>query len=152
MADELRKNGHRADFIGGSDSRMVGKQFDNIAGGSGILFPRGRKDMRSIQNNNRRSSNIDLVVYETLKHADHKIPYSDILIFTSPANVLTFLENNKIGNERVIAYGGRNHEDTKGKREFSLFILFIPSIRLDWQEASMQLQYRSWKINNCASE
>ncbi|MEM7161914.1 MAG: uroporphyrinogen-III synthase [Bacteroidota bacterium] len=115
VADELRKSGYRADFIGGSDSRMVGKQFNNMTGRAKVLFPKGKQDMRSVQHTNKRENTIDLIVYETVKHADFKIPQSDILVFTSPANVMTFLERNSIGQEKVIAYGDATMKTLKTK-------------------------------------
>ncbi len=107
-ADELRKFGKRADFIGYStDTKLTGKQFASTVGAKTVLFPQAKESMRSIQNafpNPKQT--IDLAVYETLKKNEIEIPSFDIAVFTSPSNVEAFFEKNKFSIEpKLIAMG-----------------------------------------------
>ena len=121
VADELRKYNRRADFIGATDARMVAKQFDNISGSAKVLFPRGKSDVRSIQKGLKRINNVDLIVYETLTFANYRIPESDVLVFTSPQNVLTFLEQNSFGDKRIVAYGDATYKTLKMNGATSIY-------------------------------
>lgn len=107
-ADELRKFGKRADFIGYStDTKLTGKQFASTVGTKSVLFPQAKESMRSIQQafpNPKQT--IDIAVYETLKKNEEKIPDFDIGVFTSPSNVEAFFEKNKLNPEqKIIAMG-----------------------------------------------
>ena len=56
----------------------------------------------------KRENVVDVVVYETIKHPELKMQSSafDIFVFTSPSNVETFFEKNKINTEqKVVAMG-----------------------------------------------
>jgi len=121
VADTIRKSGHRAAFIGGADSKLVTKQFENVSGARSVCYPKGMRDLRSFQDENQRVKNVDLFVYDTVKHGDFKIPKSDIIVFTSPANVLTFLEQQKITKEKVIAYGDPTMNTLKAKGVVGIF-------------------------------
>lgn len=108
-ADELRKHGRRADFIGtGNDTRLTGKKFSAMVGVKKVLFPQSKESLRSIQQQLKKDQVIDLVVYETLPNVKPATPYSsfDILIFTSPSNAEAFLKRNSVGeNQKIIAMG-----------------------------------------------
>lgn len=119
-ADEVRKYGKRADFIGSSDdTRMTGKKFAALAGNKTILFPQAKESMKTIQLQLPGGQNVkNLVVYETIKNPDLTISPDefDILVFTSPSNVDAFYEKNKISaHQKVVAMGDatanalRNH-------------------------------------------
>ncbi len=107
-ADELRKYGKRADFIGYStDTKLTGKQFASTVGNKTVLFPQAKESMRSIQQvfSNPKQC-IDLFVYQTLKKSDITIPQFDLAVFTSPSNVDAFFEKNTIhASQKVIAMG-----------------------------------------------
>ncbi len=109
-ADEIRKCGKRAEFIGNSDdTRMTGKKFSALVGNSVVLFPQAKQSMKTIQLQlPRRENVIDIVVYETIKNPEFKSEDKnfEVLVFTSPSNVETFFEKNKInGNQKVVAMG-----------------------------------------------
>ncbi len=109
-ADEMRKFGKRADFIGSSDdTKMTGKKFSALVGNKTVLFPQAKASMKSIQLQLPKKENvIDVVVYETIKNSEIKIRSSefDVFVFTSPSNVETFFEKNKISSEqKVVAMG-----------------------------------------------
>jgi uroporphyrinogen-III synthase len=107
-AEAIRKYGYRADFIGYStDTKLTGKQFASLVGEGTVLFPQAKGSLRSIQNGFvKQDQVIDLIVYETLKKNQEVIPYSDILVFTSPSNVESYFEHNKISDDqKIIAMG-----------------------------------------------
>lgn len=107
-ADELRKYGRRADFIGSSaDTKMTGKQFASRVGSGKVLFPQAQGSMRSIQQQFVKAEQvIDLVVYETKKKNDGNMPVADMFVFTSPSNVEAWFERFTISPEqKIIAMG-----------------------------------------------
>ncbi|TAL63147.1 MAG: hydroxymethylbilane synthase [Bacteroidetes bacterium] len=109
-AEEIRKFGKRADFIGSSgDMRMTGKKFSALLGNKTVLFPQAKESMKTIQLQlPKRENVVDLIVYETLKNNDCQLPIANchFFVFTSPSNVETFFEKNKISaSQKVIAMG-----------------------------------------------
>lgn len=109
-AEEIRKFGKRAEFIGSSDdTRMTGKKFSALVGSKTVLFPQAKESRRSIQLQLPKKENvIDVIVYETIKKSEVRVQnlQFDILIFTSPSNAEAYLEKNKINPEqKVIAMG-----------------------------------------------
>lgn len=104
----MRKYNVRAEFIGGStDTKMTGKQFASRVGEGNVLFPQAKGSLRSIQNGFVRPEQvIDLVVYETLKRNEEGIPPAEIMVFTSPSNVESYFEKNKLSaDQKVVAMG-----------------------------------------------
>lgn len=107
-ASMLRKYNVRADFIGYStDTKLTGKQFASRVGDGKVLFPQAKGSLRSIQNGFvKKEQVIDLVVYETLKRNEEVVPHADVVVFTSPSNVESFFEKNKItADQKVVAMG-----------------------------------------------
>jgi hydroxymethylbilane synthase len=105
---ELRAHGFRADFIGQSaDVKLVGKQFGSRAGNTKVLFPVSRGSLQTIQAQMPKKENvINLEVYATLKHPIDLPDTPNILVFTSPSNVESFFEKNKLsGSPHVVAMG-----------------------------------------------
>lgn len=104
----LREYGKRADFIGTStDTKLVGKQFAARVGSGKVVFPIARDSMRTIQwQFAKQDKLVDLPIYATLK-VPHEVPETtDILVFTSPSNVESYIEKNKIHpHQKVIAMG-----------------------------------------------
>lgn len=109
-AEEIRKYGKRAEFIGNSDdTRMTGKKFSALVGNKTVLFPQAKKSMKTIQLQLAGGGRlIDLVVYETIKCDDLGLKGAgfEVLVFTSPSNVETFFEKNRISEiQKVVAMG-----------------------------------------------
>ncbi|HHZ65966.1 MAG TPA: hydroxymethylbilane synthase, partial [Flavobacteriales bacterium] len=94
-------------FIGYStDTKLIGRQFASSVTGV-VLFPQARGSMRVIQQQFGSQNHVqDLVVYETLKKEVPKLPEADIILFTSPSNVIVYCHAKKLApNQRVIAMG-----------------------------------------------
>ncbi len=84
----LNECGYKADFVGeSSDMEAVGKAFAKLAEGQSILFPQAADSMQTIQKQLTFSSRaINLLVYQTNRRKDVKIPDADIVVITSPSN------------------------------------------------------------------
>jgi hydroxymethylbilane synthase len=122
---ELRAHGHRADFIGQStDTKLVGKQFSSKIGNARVLFPIARGSMQSIQWQMVKRDNVfNLEVYATLKHAVQVDEKSEIIVFTSPSNVESFFEKNKVHpSQRIVAMGEATGKalEKAGVKKYSL--------------------------------
>ncbi len=105
---ELKKHNRNAAFVGSvPDTKVVGKKFAKTVGEETVLFPQAKGGLRTIQQQFEDSSKLnDLVVYETVKKENAKLPDSEILVFTSPSNVESFFEKGKISDkQKVIAIG-----------------------------------------------
>jgi len=105
----LREFGREADFVGEtSDTTRVARKFSKLVEGKVVLFPQSKDSLRTIQNglNPELTKSIDLPLYETESEKNVEIFYSDLIIFTSPSNVVSFLEENLIeSGQKVIAIG-----------------------------------------------
>ena len=104
----LRKHNVTAEFIGYStDTKMTGKQFASRVGDGTVLFPQAKGSLRSVQNGFvKKEQVIDMVVYETLMRNEEAIAPSEIMVFTSPSNVESYFEKNKLSPEqKVVAMG-----------------------------------------------
>ena len=89
------------------DTKAVGKKFAKTVGAETVLFPQAKGGLRTIQQQFEDVSKLtDLVVYETVKKENKKLPQADVLVFTSPSNVESFFEKGKISvSQKVIAIG-----------------------------------------------
>jgi len=104
----LRDYGFEADFVGeASDTSMVARKFASMTENKTILFPQAKDSLRSIQNGLHPSARaIDLPVYETDIDENAQIPGADIIIFTSPSNVISYVQRSLIElDQKVIAIG-----------------------------------------------
>lgn len=105
----LREFGMEADFVGEtSDTTRVARKFSRLVEGKTVLFPQSKDSLRTIQNglNPEITKTIDLPLYETEAEKNVEIFYSDIIIFTSPSNVDSFMAENLIEpGQKVIAIG-----------------------------------------------
>ncbi|MBI3501524.1 MAG: hydroxymethylbilane synthase [Bacteroidetes bacterium] len=108
-AEEIRRYGKRAEFIGSADNtKLTGKKFSSLIGNKKVLFPQAKGSMKTIQQQLKKEQVIDVAVYETIKIDECQLPTADcqLFIFTSPSNVEAFLEKNKISaQQKVIAMG-----------------------------------------------
>ncbi len=104
----LRQFGYSSAFIGqGIDTKIIGKQFSSMAGRSKVLFPVAKESMNSVQQQILKQEQvINLPVYETIKHPKKVDADTAILVFTSPSNVLAYLELNKVQSvQKAVAMG-----------------------------------------------
>ncbi len=107
-AAHLSTFGKIADFIGeGVDVAQIAKHFREVLKDDSVLFPQAMDSMRSIQKYIAFSNTLfNLYTYKTAIRDDFEIPYTNIIIFTSPSNVNAYLAKYKIDErQQVIAMG-----------------------------------------------
>jgi hydroxymethylbilane synthase len=112
----LKKYNRNAAFVGSvNDTKVVGKKFAKSVGSETVLFPQAKGGLRTIQQQFEDGSKLtDLVVYETVKKENAKMPDAEILVFTSPSNVESFFEKGKIKKEqKVVAIGESTQKKLK---------------------------------------
>jgi len=127
----LRKHDKKPDFIGYStDTRLTGRQFAATVGSGRVLFPQARGSMRAIQQQFiNQEQVIDLAVYETISHAEVEIAAAEILVFTSPSNVVAYFKRNKIKqDQKVIAMG---HATGKALKNYNVHQFTTPASFMD---------------------
>lgn len=113
---ELKKHNRNAAFVGSiNDTKVVGKKFAKAVGEETVLFPQAKGGLRTIQQQFTDAAKLtDLVVYETVKKENAKLPEVEILVFTSPSNVVSYFEKGKItADQKVIAIGKSTEKKLK---------------------------------------
>lgn len=107
-AKYLLKYDVAADFIGkGVNLVNIAKEFREILQNDSILFPQAIDSYQTIQKQLAFTNTCyNLYVYKTNIRTDFDLPYSDILIFTSPSNVTAYYNKYKFDSRQlVIAIG-----------------------------------------------
>lgn len=107
-AHHLSTFGKSADFIGeGVDVAHIARNFREVLKDDSVLFPQAIDSMRTIQKYIAFSNTqFNLYTYKTTIRNNFEIPYTNIVIFTSPSNVDAYLSKYKIDErQRVIAMG-----------------------------------------------
>lgn len=103
----LNAQGYAAAFSGeSSDPARVSAAFASLAKGAKVLVPQARESLRSIEKNTSGAVTFtDWVIYET-SPVQVSIPEADILVFTSPSNVESFMSaGHTIGTQKIVAIG-----------------------------------------------
>ena len=104
----LKKYNKNAAFVGSvADTKVVGKKFAKTVGTETVLFPQAKGGLRTIQQQFENPEKLtDLVVYQTVKKQNNVFPKAEVIVFTSPSNVESFFEKEKISEmQKVIAMG-----------------------------------------------
>lgn len=104
----LQSFGKSSDFVGhGTDLLKIAKDFADVLGNDSVLFPQAMDSLRTIQKQIAFTNTLyNLYTYKTIIRDDFDIPYTDVLIFTSPSNVEAYLRKYKIDlRQTVIAMG-----------------------------------------------
>lgn len=112
----LKKHSRNAAFVGSvNDTKVVGKKFAKTAAGETVLFPQAKGGLRTIQQQFEDAGKLtDLIVYETVKKEKVDLPPAEILVFTSPSNVISYFEKGEIkAEQKVIAIGASTEKKLK---------------------------------------
>lgn len=107
-AETVYKFKKKPSFIGiNAEMSNVGREFLKVAKNQKILFPKSKQSLRTIQKELLDESIVlDLNVYETTFRNDFEERNEDVLLFTSPSNVNSYLNKYKIKEyQKVIAIG-----------------------------------------------
>lgn len=106
-AQELRVAGFEPDFTGTGDPQTTARSFLAIAQGQTVLFPQAAQSRQSVQQQlGSHIQAIPLVVYhnEPLEHFE--VPYSNLLVFTSPMNTKAYFRRYQLQpGQKVLAIG-----------------------------------------------
>jgi hydroxymethylbilane synthase len=96
--------GKIASFIGqGVDVVKIGKDFRDVLKNDSILFPQAIDSLQTIQKQIAfANTSYNLYVYKTTIKADSIIPFTDVVIFTSPSNVKAYFIKNKITVKQIV--------------------------------------------------
>lgn len=106
-AKRLNKLGYQADFVGvnSGNPEDVAKDFRVWLGNRTVLFPLSSSSNKTISSHVPKTQLQELVIYETVALPE-VIEECDIYVFTSPSNVVSFLECNSLPpNAKIIAWG-----------------------------------------------
>lgn len=123
----LQKYGRNAAYVGKiNDTKVIAQKFAKTVGEETVLFPQAKGGLRTVQQQFSDASRLtDLVVYETVKREDPKIPKADVFVFTSPSNVESFFTKGKISaKQKVVAIGASTEKKLK---EFGIEQCVLPA-------------------------
>lgn len=107
-ANHLLNYNINADFIGqGVNLLTTAKEFREILKNDSVLFPQAIDSYQTIQKQLAFTNTCyNLYVYKTSIRSNFDLPYCDILIFTSPSNVIAYYSKYKSDlRQTVIAIG-----------------------------------------------
>jgi hydroxymethylbilane synthase len=118
--------GINSDYIGkGVNLLNIAKEFREVLKNESVLFPQAIDSYQTIQKQLAFSNTCyNLYVYKTSIRSDFDLPYSDILIFTSPSNVISYYTKYKYDSKQLIIAIGST---TKLKlSEYNITDVLIP--------------------------
>lgn len=107
-AKHLSNHKVAADFIGkGVNLVHIAREFRDVLQNDSVLFPQAIDSYQTIQKQLAFTNTCyNLYVYKTSIRIDIDVPYSDILIFTSPSNVIAYYNKYRPDpRQKVIAMG-----------------------------------------------
>jgi hydroxymethylbilane synthase len=124
---ELKKHNRNAAFVGSiPDTKVIGKKFAKAVGNETVLFPQAKGGLRTIQQQFEDATKLtDLVVYETVKKENAKMPNAEILVFTSPSNVESYFEKGKVNDKQKVIAIGKSTE--KKLQELGVINCILPA-------------------------
>lgn len=105
--DALQERQHQPAFVGNGHFRQVAQDFAEVAHGQRVLFPQARNSRRTVSRHiGDRIRATEVVVYENEAIAHEFEQSFKYMLFTSPMNVMAYLEKNFIDPfTHVIAIG-----------------------------------------------
>jgi uroporphyrinogen-III synthase len=112
-AKVLKKHIGQVDFIGDGNTVETAADFLKVAEGQTVLFPRAEHSRKTVQQ--LLSKNItdrDLIVYKNVPKKNIRLPNCDLLVFTSPMNVLTYFKNKPLFDDQSVFAIGRTTAKT----------------------------------------
>ncbi len=106
-AFRIKELGFSVDFEGtGNDPQQAGIEFAKLCTDETVLFPIGKQSLRSIQKELKENQIIEIEIYDTVPNPVKLENMPDVFIFTSPSNVMAYLEKNDIeSTQKVISIG-----------------------------------------------
>ena len=140
----LEYRGQPADWIGEGIPEKVASDFTEIARGATVLFPRAQNSRRSIQQLiAERIKQTDWVVYQNQMKSPIQIPWTDLLVFTSPLNAENYYRHYPDRKAiPSIAIGATTAQSLRSQGVKTVIETAKPS------EASLRSSILHWQKNN----
>ena len=113
----LESYGKTVDFIGkGVHLTSIAKSFRDVLQNDSVLFPQAMDSLQTIQKYlSFTNTTFNLYTYKTVIRSDFELPYTDVLIFTSPSNVNAYYSKYRIDvRQLVIAMGSTTQYQLSG--------------------------------------
>lgn len=104
----IADKGIEVSFVGNKSGRPtdIAKAFKQFVGSKKVLFPQSDRSNRSMQQQLSDEQVINLIVYKTVLTPVKLQEHPDILVFTSPSNVESYIQVNEVrSDQQVIAWG-----------------------------------------------
>lgn len=142
-ADYLLTYGKIANFTGkGTDTVKIAKDFRDALGDDSVLFPQAIDSLQTIQKQLAFTNTCyNLYVYKTTIKSDFTIPHTDVVIFTSPSNVIAYFNNYKIDDQQIVIAMG---QVTKKKlSEYGIINVLTPTSFNETGLCDIILRYES---------
>ena len=125
----LEKQGIKVDFCSKNEKMpsIVAEEFSAWVGEKTVLFPLSSRSNKSMQKRLNSNQIQDVVVYETMLNPKKIEPIPDILIFSSPSNVDSFLMLNDIHKHQKLFSWGETTQNHLLEKGFQSEIYTTPS-------------------------
>lgn len=126
--------GKKASFIGkGIDLAKIAKDFRQILGNESVMFPQAMDSLQTIQKYLAfTNTTYNLYTYKTILKTEFELPYTDIVVFTSPSNVKAYYSKYKLDPRQIVVAIGSS---TKFKlSEYGIKDVLTP---LEFDESSL---------------
>lgn len=101
----LLEMGFSSTFTGNGELKLCKKAFNAFANNKHVLFARAANSRQSLETKDSRYSHTSVIVYSNTIRTNVSIPNADIYLFTSPLNVLAYLENGGNRYATAVAIG-----------------------------------------------
>lgn len=107
-SEYVESRGYKVCFTGitSGNPEEVSKAFETFVAGRKVLFPQSNHSHQSMQKKLYAGQITNLIVYKTILTPIHLNAKPSVLVFTSPTNLTSFLQLNKVDKEqKIIAWG-----------------------------------------------
>ena len=122
-AQSLKAHGIQVAFIGkGKETLEIAAVFKELVGTEKVLFPMALESLRTVQSVFSPQQVVDLPVYKTNYRIPHQLPEVDVMVFTSPSNVRSFVMSEKPWPDKLVAIGNATAKalEAAGCQQFSV--------------------------------
>lgn len=124
-ADFLANNWNlQADFVGTGHPEATAEAFLKVAEGKQVLFAQAKNSKQSVQKIlGTAVQAVDLVVYDNVIKTDFTIPFSEMLVFTSPLNVKAYFSKYTFEPRQKVVSIGRTTAKALDEFEITNYII-----------------------------
>ncbi len=121
----LEDQGYSADYVGKGDATKSVSLFQEAHPNGKLLVPHGNQTVGTVTRVLPKERCIPLLTYKTLANPS-KVNYEpDVVVFTSPSNVRSYLSSNKWPSKAVVAIGTTTEQELKKVNPHGL--IYVPT-------------------------